>query len=507
MASGEVQITVLDGGASIVVPQNNVQVVVGCCSSGTANQIVATTQPQNIQTSLGYGPLPEAAALSVLAGGVVLCIKTTQNAAGTAEAVTFTGTGSSVITVTLDGTVGAFDDYYVYFKVITGGTRGSAGITFQISLDAGRNFGPTIALGTATTYAIPNTGITLNFAAGTLVANDVAKFATTAPSFATGGVQSALNAFAASQYAIAGVGSMHLVGGTSSTAGTQQGCSGADATTIQGYMDTLATGYIFSRLILSARDAHQPVAYGGAGETDATWAAAVATDYSAVSAKRICACAGYYNMPTAFPNAAAGSPRYRRPLAWALAARQVTIPPQRHAGRVRDGALAQIVVDPTNDPKDGFVYHDERVSPSLDAARFTSARTRFKKQGFFIVNPNLMSPSGSDFTILPRGNVMDVACDIVHEAGEEEINDDVRLNPSGTLYVNDAITIQTEIGNALKDNMLASSEISGYSVVVDQTHNVQADSKVPINVTILGRGYILEEDITIGYQNGNAAAA
>jgi hypothetical protein len=55
--------------------------------------------------------------------------------------------------------------------------------------------------------------------------------------------------------------------------------------------------------------------------------------------------------------------------------------------------------------------------------------------------------------------------------------------------------------------MLSSSEISGYGVVVDQTHNVGADSKVPINVTIQGRGYILEEDITISFQNGNAAAA
>jgi hypothetical protein len=117
-----------------------------------------------------------------------------------------------------------------------------------------------------------------------------------------------------------------------------------------------------------------------------------------------------------------------------------------------------------------------------------------------------MSPSGSDFTILPRGNVMDVACDIVHQAGEEEINDDVRLNPSGTLYINDALTIQNGIQGALTANMLATSEISGSTVVVDQTANVGATSKVPINVTIQGRGYVLEEDITIGFQNGNAAA-
>lgn len=505
--TGEVQITVLDGGASIVVPQNNIQLVIGCSSSGTANQITATTQPNGIASSFGYGPMPEAAALSCLAGGVVICIKATQGAAGTANAVTAGAgnTGTSVVTVTLDGTVGAFDDYYIVMLIVTGGTRGTSGWTMQISLDAGRTYGPVIKPGTATTYAIPNTGVTLAFAAGTFVAADTFKTATVGPSYAVGSVQTALNVFAASQYAIAGIGSVHLVGSTISTAGTQQGISGANASTIETYMDTLATGFVFSRIIMSARDAAQPTAFGGAGETDAVWSAAIALDYSAVSAKRVCANGGYYNMPSAFTNAAAGTPRYRRPLAWALAARQVQIPPQRHAGRVRDGALANIIVDPTNDPRDGFIYHDERTAPGLDAARFSSARTRFGKQGYFICNPNLMSPSGSDFTILPRGNVMDVACNIVHQSGEEEINDDVRLNLSGTLYINDALTIQNQIGGALKDNMLATAEISGYSVVVDQTANVGSTSKVPINVTIFGRGYILEEDITIGFGNASGA--
>lgn len=508
--SGEVQITVLDGGASIVVPQNNVQFVIGFASLGTATagQIIATTQPASLQTALGYGALPEASALSVLAGGVVLAIPLAKTATGTAEAVTAGSgnTGTSVVTVTLDATNGAYDDYYVFVKIVTGGTRGTSGWTFQLSLDAGRNFGPVILPGTATTYAIPNTGITLAFGVGTFVATDTFKFGTTGPSISTANIQTALNTFQASQYAINGIGSIHIVGSTLATVGTQQGMSGANATTIDGFMTTLANGYVFSRAIISARDSIQPTAYGGAGETDATWTAAIALDYSAVSAKRICACAGYYNMPSAFPNSAAGTPRYRRPLAWALAARQVAIPPQRHAGRVRDGALTQIAVDPSNDPKDGFNYHDERTAPGLDAARFTSATTRFGNPGYFIKNPNLMSPSGSDFTILPRGIVMDVACDIVHESGEEEINDDVRLNPSGTLYINDALTIQNSIQAALDDNMLATSEISGSTVVVDQTANVGATSKVPINIVIRGRGYILEEDITIGFQNGNAAS-
>lgn len=150
MTTGDVQLTILDGG-SVVVPGLSIQVVIGTSSTGTAAQVVATQNPQTLITTFGYGPLVEAGALSALAGATVLAIKATSNTAGAAAAVTFTGTGTSVITAT----GAANDSYLVQFLVVTGGTIASAGITFQLSLDAGRTFGPTLALGTANTYVIP----------------------------------------------------------------------------------------------------------------------------------------------------------------------------------------------------------------------------------------------------------------------------------------------------------------------------------------------------------------
>jgi hypothetical protein len=172
---------------------------------------------------------------------------------------------------------------------------------------------------------------------------------------------------------------------------------------------------------------------------------------------------------------------------------------------VRDGQLSTIVVDPTNDPKDGFIYHDERINPGLDGARFCSARRRIGKGlGFYIANPNLMSSAGSVFTILPLGNVIDEACDIVHQVGQDEINEDVRTNSNGTIYENDARTIETEIYSAIRDQMISTAQISAASVVIDRTANIQSTSKVPITVTIQSRGYVLEEDVTIGF--GSVAA-
>jgi uncharacterized protein DUF2586 len=499
MGTGNVILNILDGGASITVPSANVQVVIGCAQQGTVNTVVATQSPQTLLSTFGYGPLTEAAALTCLAGGTVLAIRAATNAAGTATAVVFTGTGTSVITVT-----GApYDDYYVQFKVSNGGTIGVAGITFQLSLDAGRHYGPILNLGTANTYLIPQTNITLNFGAGTLVTGDIAQFSTTAPAWNDTGIQSALQALQASQYAGSGWGSTHIVGVA----------AGSDVSTIAGYptsyLETLANGYLFTRAIFTARDAHAPVAWGGAGETEAAWMTAIGTDYSAVSAKRACVGAGYYNMPSAFGNTAAGAPAYRRPLSWAAAAREVQVPPQRHIGRVSDGALSQIVVNPSSDPTDGFVYHDERINPGLDyleagfgVNRFMAAWTRIPNlPGFYITNPLLASTIGSQFYLLPLGLVMDVACNIVHQVAQEEIDADVRLNKNGTLYVNEALSIQSAILNTINADMTNQNMISSANVVVSQTQNVQVTNTVVINVTITARGYVLEEIINIGFSN------
>lgn len=501
MGTGNVTLNILDGGASIVVPSANVQVVIGCAQQGTVNTVVATQSPQTLLSTFGYGPLTEAAALTCLAGGTVLAIRAATNTAGTATAVQFVGSGTSVITVT-----GApYDDYYVQFKVTStgGGTIGVAGIFFQVSLDAGRHYGPILALGTAATYVIPQTGITLNFASGTLVAGDTAQFSTTAPIWNDSGLQSALQALQASQYAGTGWGSTHIVGVA----------AGSDVSTVAGYptsyLETLANGYLFTRAIFTARDAHAPTAWGGAGETESAWMTAIGTDYSAVSAKRACVGAGYYNMPSAFSNTAAGAPAYRRPLSWAAAAREVTVPPQRHIGRVSDGALSQIIVNPTTDPTDGFIYHDERVNPGLDyleagfgTNRFMAAWTRIPNlPGFYITNPLLASTIGSQFFLLPLGLVMDVACNIVHQVAQEEIDADVRLNNNGTLYVNEALAIQSTILNTINADMTNQNMISSADVVVSQTQNVQATNTVVINVTLTARGYVLAETVNIGFSN------
>jgi hypothetical protein len=522
MSGGDnVTITIQDGGANttIEVPAANIRVVMGCLLSSTAswaasganptavtNQIVSATQASTLAPYFVGGKLLEAAGLDCAGGATVLAIGIPVVTTGTATAVqaTVPGGSSSTITLTLDPTNGAWDDYYIKILCTTAGTVGTAGIFFQVSLDAGRNYGSPIALGTQTTYKIPNTGVQINFGAGTLALNDYWQASTTGPKGNTAGYNAALTALQTSQYALAGWGGIHLT----------DVVSGATASTIQGYLGGspdgsggLASNYVYTRMIVDTVDAVAPTAWGGTGQTEAAWMSALETSYSATTAVRVCASAGYYNMPSAYPNAAAGTPAYRRCLGWALDQREAVIPPQRHAGRVSDGALGAIVVNPTTDPTDGFVYHDERITtPGLTTARFAAAKTRVGKQGFFIDQPNLMCSTGSVYNILPRGNVIDIGCFVVFQSAQEEIDEDLRLLPNGTLYPPDRLSAQNQILTAVNTNMTNVGMLSpGSTVTIDPNANVGATGNVPITVSLVGVGYVLNETISIGFAAPNAA--
>jgi hypothetical protein len=103
-------------------------------------------------------------------------------------------TGTSQITVA-DGSDGIADDVDGVLTVTTGGTVGSNGIVFTLSLDGGRTE-KTIRLGTASSYTIPYVGLVISFGAGTLVANDVYTFRSKSPMWDSAGLTAARAALA-----------------------------------------------------------------------------------------------------------------------------------------------------------------------------------------------------------------------------------------------------------------------------------------------------------------------
>jgi hypothetical protein len=503
-----VQIVVNDNGANaaLSVPQQQVQLVVGAAVGGTVNQVYASTSPGGIQTQFVGGPLVEAAGLIAQAGNIAVCVSCPIVTKGTANAVTMAVPGGStcIVTAVVDATNGAWDNYFVYGRVLVSGTIGTTpGPTIQISLDAGRNWGSPISLGTATTLylgagslaspAAGGTGVSLSFAAGTLVAGDSWKFGTIAPIWNDAGLTAALAAFFASQYAIAGVGSIHIVGT----------CIATDLAAVQTALTSGTNGYVYTRVLCELADAAQPVAWGGAGQTEAAWMTAIEAVVSGVTAVRVDADGGHYNMTSPYANAAGGLPAYRRPLAWAHAVRRTQVPLQRRAGRVKDGPYSNIVVNPATDPTDGFVYHDERVTPGLNAARIGSAMTWPKKgQGFFQCQEPLLSANGSQFTELVIGNVLDAACDIGYAEGVEEVSDDLTVQDNGTLDPVALATFQGDIQGALNTGMIQTPLVSAVTATVSPTANVLSTGVIPVTITVTPNGYVNSVSETINLNTG-----
>lgn len=499
--NGYATITLVDnGGAAITVPNQQVQLVIGTCSSGTVGQIISTRSPNTLNNTCGWGPGVEAASLTCLGGGTVLFIRAATAVAGTSSAVIHTGTGTSVLSIT--GT--PFDTYYVKIVVMANATIATGPSLIQISLDAGRTFSPTVNFGTATTYAIPGTSITLNWAAGTLVAGDTFTFGTVEPMWNDAGIQSALNAYVASPYSQQTVGSVHIVGGAAAG-----GAAGADATAIGGYLEGEASAIqpLFNAAILSARDASPAAAYGGTAESESAWMTSILADYSAVAQKRIAACGAYWNITSALVNPLGVSPRFRRSVAYAIAQRTVLLSgPNRSWGRVKDGALAPIVINPTTDPTDGFIYHNEAISPGLNAGRFVTTTTRSYLQGVYCLQANNMAATGAQINSWPLISIADFASTILQQVGQQEINDDVRLLKTGLMDPRDLATVQNALQSAVDSNLTAKNFISRAQVIVDGSQNLIGNGgQVPVTCTLTQRQTILQVNITQQYVNPNQA--
>ncbi len=104
-------------------------------------------------------------------------------------------TGTSRVTVAA-GPSGALDEIEGVVRVVTGGTVGTNGIVLSVSADGERTT-KRVRLKTATSYTFPDLGVTVTFGTGTLVADDVFTFATTAPKGDGDGIAAARAALAA----------------------------------------------------------------------------------------------------------------------------------------------------------------------------------------------------------------------------------------------------------------------------------------------------------------------
>jgi hypothetical protein len=472
MALPDVSVTIQDGQLGILASStSNIAVKLGVSSLGTANTLYSFADKTKLSATLGTGPMVEAAALSLdTAGGPIYCMPVNSSVAGTWGAVTHVGTSTTTLTLT-----GApLDGYSLLVTIVTGNALVSSGlVTFTYSLDGGNTTSALISLPAGGTYAIPGTGTTLNFTlAFTAVAADTFTAAATAPSYSGTDLTNAINALLTNPLVW---GFVHIVGSPSSAA-----ASATLVATVDTLLASAATQFRYAFAVMDC-----------AKDTDAN----ILTAFAAVSSKRVLMGAG-----TAFLTSSISGLIRERSAGWLAAARCAQVSIHEDLGRVATGPVIGIPAVVAGGAS-GLV-RDEQVTPALDAARLMTLRTIIGKQGFYITNGNMVAPTGSDFGLVQRRRVMDVACSTSRQGLLQYLNDSVRVNSgTGLILESEAQSIEAYVGGLLNTALVAAGHASAAFIHIDRTHNILSDSTMPVTVSVVPLGYLKAISESIGFVN------
>ena len=462
MTLPSVKLGIEDGALGLQAATGEQDIVLfGTCTAGATNTAIAVTSADKATELLGYGPLAECAAyVAERSGQTVWCVPVAQSGAGTMGAWSTSPTTGPVVAST--GTPN--DAYQVWVKITGAGVIGTS--RFQYSLDGGDNYEAEAA--TAATYSVPNTGITLTFAAGTYVLNEVYKSNATPPVYTSVEIAAAVEAWRSSGFVAKGMGD---VGVPASAAG------GA----------TIAGTYASKADAMEQAGDYVAVMVQAADDTLGN----LITAYAAVASKREL-------IPATFCKLQSPSGRvYRRPVAWVIFGEFARRPVSEDLARVRSGGIPGVV----------SIERDEESTPGYEAAKFVTLRKVKGRAGFYVANPVMRSPTGSDFDLLQMRRVMDVACDTVRGALTDYLNealDTQSADPSnpavgGTIDPAQANAIDTDIQAVLTNAVVAPGNATYSQVRVNRTDKILSTRKLRATIRIGSKTWAKQIEATIGF--------
>ncbi len=281
--SGTFTVNVSEVRGFVAVPANldQLAVVIGVSSLGVGLSPFYLSG-QSVVTGVGYGDAVDTLCQIIeqvqnngttnkFPAALYTCTGTTAGSYGTIDVTGVTGT--SVVTV--HAATHPFGTYEAYVRVTLGGTIATGPISLSWSLDGGRTMSPAVSLGTATTFTIPNSNVQFDFAAGTLVTGDVIKVRTKAPAPVAADIDAAFAALAVSSIDF----SLVVCDWDMTAALAAHVSTGLSALRAVGKR---ATALVRTKI----RNFET-------AETEATWSAAIVSDYAAFSDSNICVRAEY----------------------------------------------------------------------------------------------------------------------------------------------------------------------------------------------------------------------
>ncbi len=466
----DVTFRVLNNGLGQLPPSPSQAIcVIGTAGGDNANVVQGPyALTSAVVTDNSYGIGPELTAYLAAAGVTVYFCQAETTTNGSNTAVTHTGTGASVMSVSGP----PLDDYNIIVTVVRAGTAGTDPEPgFTISLDGGLTASPEIRMPASHSYTglVPSTGLTFAFTPATLIVGDTYTLQSTGPTANSASVQAALTALRDDKKV---VGMAYIVGAMAAST----------AASVATVADTFIVKKKFVRVIGEARDINV-----AGSETEAAWMTSIENDYATFASDLM----GIAATPCIVASAINGV-QFRRGGGgmWAGIKRAGLVRFGRSIAAVEDGALSGITT----------VFHDEALTPGLNADRFITLTSIAGEIGYYITLPNLMCNPGSDFTELQYGRVMDEVSRTNYAFFVKKLNTDVRVESrgvrAGKILKRDALTLQTKANSAQNDAVIATGNASAVDVQVSLDDNIVTTKTLTVLTQVVPLGYLEQIIIT-----------
>jgi hypothetical protein len=381
------------GGAPAIQSNQGIMALVASASTVPSPSIPTMLTNQGLTTStFGSGMLPEMAVYMInTAGQPVVGLAVSPTITGSYYASTFVKNIAGTCVPTT-GATHPYLHYNVIVTIVTGGTVGTAGITYTYSVDGGDVTSAVTALGTATTLTIPSTGVSFDLpSTSTLVANDNWSIFTERPLLNNSDVSTSLNTLGQTKLPFEGVLiDSNYVTGTVSL--VDEWLAGREA-----------NGQ-FQFALLNTRFLLEPTP---TAEAPATYAASITAQSGDDVSDRLCLCADGGHLTSLITGFTT-----KFPTSLALAGHAMAQTPNigLDPAEVDLGPVAGFQISASGNPNDW----DEFLYQSLDSQRLTTLRTFATggPAGCLITNANVLISSDSNIYWLQLLRVLNKACQI-----------------------------------------------------------------------------------------------
>lgn len=477
-------IAVRDGGIGLSDSGAKYPLVIGHCSSGTANTLYFSTNQNSLKDTLGQGKAVEWALPMITALGGVLVLKTAASTAGAAGSVTKTTFTTSTGTITVAGA--PYDDYQVKIRIKATGALGVARFDYSLDqLGSAPTYSEEITVPSGGTYVLPSTNLTLTFVAGAgpiiFESGDYHVFACTAPQYTTSDLATAVTALllALGSYRIGKV----FFSGRSASAAAAATMAAAVAT----HMSSLESRKRWARAMMDAGN---------------DTAANIITSFASVSSNRVALAFGQADVVTLNSRSGYGVPR--QSAAMVLSERAASADLSENLGRYASGGL-----------RVAAITSDEGVTQAfIESHKINTLRTYDGQSGFYSTNGYLKCAAGSDFLYWDWGTVIDEICSTVYDAQQPWLLRKVRVLADGTGRIDprDAVRIEAAVRAAIKNRITDPINIEGFpghvsaiEYVVDLTNDVLRTRQLKSTVRAVPLAPLESISTEIGFTGSIAA--